>query len=265
MTHTTTSSPYPAGRRGAISLTFDDGLPSQLHRAVPMLNKYGLRATFYVCPRGADWEERLAPWREVAAAGHELGSHTINHICSRALRGPRDEAMPMVSEAKSLEDCTLAEMEEDIALAAQRIQQLAPQQADTSFAYPCWQTHIGEGLNRQSYVPIVAQYHIAGRALGELANHPGTATLHCLSSWGAERAWGPTLVGLAERCATDGRWGIFAFHGIDEGHLAINDVDFEELCRHLALHSDRIWVAPVAEVARAILDWRQGQEIANSS
>ena len=38
-----------------------------------------------------------------------------------------------------------------------------------------------------------------------------------------------------------------------------NDVDFEELCRHLQLHSDRIWVAPVAEVARRILDWRCAQ------
>ncbi len=257
MTHDNSSLPYPDGCRGALSLTFDDGLLSQLLRAIPMLHKHDLRGTFYLCPSGPDWEERLAPWREVAAAGHELGNHTTRHICSRVLRDNL--------EIPSLEDCTLQEMEEDIALAAQRIRQLAPQQADTSFAYPCYFTHIGEGAGRQSYVPIVAKYHIAGRAgLSELANHPLTAVLSFLSSWHVERVWGPTLVGLAERCATEGKWGIFTFHGIDEGGLSINKYDLAELCRHLQLHSDRIWVAPVAAVARAILDWRQGEQIPNN-
>ena len=258
MTHYTTSLPYPAGLQAAISLTFDDGLLSQLQRAVPMLKDYELQATFYLRPGGLDWEERLAPWREVATAGHELGNHSTRHICSRVLRDNLAR--------RSLEDCTLEEIEEDIALGLRRIRQLAPQQTGVSFAYPCYFTHVGEGATRQSYVPLVAKYHLAGRTgPSELANHPLTATLSCLSSWPGERAWGPTLVGLAERCATEGRWGIFTFHGIDEGHLGVNDVDFEELCRHLQLHSDRIWVAPVAQVARAILDWRQHQQVPNNS
>ncbi len=248
------SLPYPEGKQGAFSLTFDDGITSQLERAIPMMNDCGLRTTFYLGLGGEDWEERWAPWREVAASGHELGSHGTTHMCSRVLRDHL--------KARSLEDCTLAEMEEDIALAAQRLRQLVPQQRDTSFAYPCYQTHVGEDHNRQSYVPIVAKYHIAGRAgRSELANHPLTASLACLSSWGGERAWGPTLVGLAERCATEGKWGIMNFHGINEGHLTVAEVDFAELCRHLQLHSDRIWTAPVAEVARAFVDWREAQQL----
>ena len=258
MIHETTSLPYPAGRQGAISLTFDDGLPSQLRRAVPLLNEYGLRATFYLCPREPHWEQRLEPWREVAAAGHELGNHTTRHTCSQVLRDNLD--------ARSLEDCTLDEIGEDIVLGLERIRQLTPHQGDMSLAYPCYFTHVGEGTTRQSYVPVVAKHHIAGRTgLSELANHPLTATLSCLSSWPGERTWGPTLVGLAERCVTEGRWGIFTFHGIDEGHLSVNDVDFIELCRHLQRHSDRIWVAPVAEVARAILNWREGRAVLNNS
>jgi len=58
---------------------------------------------------------------------------------------------------------------------------------------------------------------------------------------------------------TRGRGSIFIFHGIDEGHLAINDVEFKKLCRHRQLHSDWVWVAPIAEVARRILDWRCAQ------
>jgi len=214
-----------------------------------MLNDHGLRATFYLNPSGNDWEQCLAPWQKVAEAGHELGNHTVTHICSRVLYDNL--------ERKSLEECSLQEIEEDIALGYQRIRQLVPHQADITFAYPCWHTHVGEGEQRQSYVPIVAKYHVAARSEGYRANHPLTAPLHGLSGWSGERGWGPTLVGLAERCATEGRWGIITFHGINEGHLAVNDEDFEELCRHLQAHSDRIWVAPVAEVARAVLDWRQ--------
>ncbi|MGC8782600.1 MAG: polysaccharide deacetylase family protein [Anaerolineae bacterium] len=42
------SSPWPIGHRGAVSLTFDDGRPSQLGRAVPILAEYGLTGTFYL-------------------------------------------------------------------------------------------------------------------------------------------------------------------------------------------------------------------------
>jgi peptidoglycan/xylan/chitin deacetylase (PgdA/CDA1 family) len=76
--------PFPPGRRAAISLTFDDGLRSQREIAVPLLNDRGLRATFYLNPRGTtpesdDWQERWAAWKEVAEQGHELGNHSLTH------------------------------------------------------------------------------------------------------------------------------------------------------------------------------------------
>jgi len=49
---TTASSPWPHGCKGALSLTFDDGLPNQLEKAVPLLAEFDLRATFYLSPRG---------------------------------------------------------------------------------------------------------------------------------------------------------------------------------------------------------------------
>ncbi|HXW78607.1 MAG TPA: hypothetical protein VEJ84_03865, partial [Acidimicrobiales bacterium] len=40
-----------AGRRFAVSLSFDDARPSQLEVAVPILDRAGARATFYVLPK----------------------------------------------------------------------------------------------------------------------------------------------------------------------------------------------------------------------
>lgn len=44
---------WPSGFKCAVSLTFDDGLPSQLKVAVPLLDRYGVKATFYVNPSAA--------------------------------------------------------------------------------------------------------------------------------------------------------------------------------------------------------------------
>src|SRR5689334_447086 len=72
---------WPGGASGAVSLTFDDGLDS--HRAVvaPLLERYDMRGTFYICPRGSDaeWGERSRQWQPVLDAGHEIGNHTIAH------------------------------------------------------------------------------------------------------------------------------------------------------------------------------------------
>ena len=51
---------------GAVSITFDDGTENQLEKAIPLLNELGIKGTFYVQPNGDNWQERYAPWKEVA-------------------------------------------------------------------------------------------------------------------------------------------------------------------------------------------------------
>ncbi len=241
---------WPDDCRAAVSLTFDDGAPSQLKRAVPMLNDADLQATFYLSPRGDDFLARLAPWREVAKAGHEIGNHTIAHACSRAFQPE--------PAARGLENMTLADVEKDIVEAKRRLEQLVPGQKETSFAYPCYMDHVGCGPSRQSYVPVVARHRVAGRGRGEFpfANYPATVDLHYAWCWPAERMPGSQMVGLVEACVARRAWGIFTFHGIHEGHLSVAESDFRELIDYLRGNHQRVWAAPVAKVARRILDWR---------
>lgn len=238
---------WPASFNGAISLTFDDGMPSHLETAVPEMDRRGLRGTFYLNPRGdedenspASWRKQLEPWLHAAQAGHEMGNHSLTHPCS--LNVPMDWA-------PNLMEMTLADLEEDLLEAQRRISSAFPAQKATSFAYPCYETSLGRGLHRLSYVPLVARLFAAGRARGELANDPHYCDLHCLSSWNVERQTSAFLIGLAELAAAQGRWGIMTFHGINEGHLPVSGVDFIEFLDHLARRQEHIWVAPVAEVA----------------
>jgi peptidoglycan/xylan/chitin deacetylase (PgdA/CDA1 family) len=253
--------PWPAGCLGAISLTFDDGRASHLARVLPVLEDLGLRGTFYLNPRGAtddEWRARLEPWQTVQAAGHEIGNHSLSHVCSRAHRDRPDPRVPV------LETWTLADVEADVLEAERRLRAVLgpPPGGARTFCYPCYHEHVGEGPTRQSYVPVIARHFLAARGRGESGdNHPATCDLHYLWSWNVEHLDGPALVGRAERASLGmfGTWVILTFHDVGEGrrsNLFNTEPAFRELCEFLARHRDRLWTAPVVEVARHIIAWR---------
>jgi len=83
-------------RPGTAVVTFDDGWRNWLTGALPVLRRLGVRATFYVCPGlfGLPHPELAGPEaalldedgaRELAAAGMELGSHSLTHPDLRKL------------------------------------------------------------------------------------------------------------------------------------------------------------------------------------
>lgn len=41
---------WPAGKKAAFFLSFDDGCPTQVTNVFPLLTKYRIPGTFYVCP-----------------------------------------------------------------------------------------------------------------------------------------------------------------------------------------------------------------------
>jgi peptidoglycan/xylan/chitin deacetylase (PgdA/CDA1 family) len=79
-----------------ISLTFDDGFRCQFQDALPILNRHGLSATFFLIANQApthdrwlghtndwwkiDWrEDDIAMLKEVLRKGHEIGGHSVTH------------------------------------------------------------------------------------------------------------------------------------------------------------------------------------------
>jgi len=247
-----TESPYPNGCRSAVSLTFDDGLTSQLEVAVPMLNDRDMLATFYIPPRdfilGAnDWVDRLSMWKEVARQGHEIGNHSLSHTCSRGFRDTLD--------GPSIETMTLEDIEADMLEAECRLDEVLGPSRRT-FCYPCYQAHVGDGLTRQSYVPVIAKHFIAARGRGEFANYPLTCSLTYLWSYNVEGMSGEAMIQLIERSMSLGQWCMLAIHGIEVGNLAVARKDFTEVCDFLARNRRDIWVAPVIDVAQRIIDWR---------
>jgi peptidoglycan/xylan/chitin deacetylase (PgdA/CDA1 family) len=74
---------------GCIVLTFDDALRSQHRNALPVLSRWAMNGTFYMMPSFRDGVHvYMSPEeiQEVAKAGMEIGSHTLNHPSLPALR-----------------------------------------------------------------------------------------------------------------------------------------------------------------------------------
>jgi peptidoglycan-N-acetylglucosamine deacetylase len=238
-----TEAPFGA-QRGAVSLTFDDGTESQLDLAIPALNARQLRGTFYLTPNGSDWEERLAPWRAVAAAGHEIGNHSLSHICPGYLSG----------EQGGLEDMTLEQIESDILAAQERLMQIAPHQQQWTFCYPCYATFVGRGASLTSYIPLIAKHFLAGRGGGEygFANNPARIDLACIASIPTERMSGFEMIGLVEQLTYEGRWVVLVFHEINGSRLTVGSYEFDMLLDYLQRKAGEIWTAPVVEVAARI-------------
>src|SRR5207248_10888711 len=110
---------WPGDARAAVSLTFDDAAPSQLDVALPIMERYGLRGTFYVNPgSGSRFDQAVERWRAAHAGGHEIGNHTLRHPCSGNF--------PWVADDRALELWNLADVERDVLEAAARLPELVP-------------------------------------------------------------------------------------------------------------------------------------------
>ncbi|MEN8142666.1 MAG: polysaccharide deacetylase family protein, partial [Thermodesulfobacteriota bacterium] len=67
-------------KKAAVSLRFDDNHVSHLKTVVPLLKRYGFRATFMVSPGKDSYRQYKSMWgKEIPFMGHRLGNHTLNH------------------------------------------------------------------------------------------------------------------------------------------------------------------------------------------
>lgn len=240
---------WQPGVAGALSLTFDDNAPSQLANALPCLNDHGLCGTFYVNPgRRPDWLRQIPQWQAAARLGHELGNHTSRHPCSCNFG---------FDPSYCLEKLSLGDIADTIDEAEVDLDQLFPEQKGRrSFCYPCYQSYVGAGVDRQSYVPVVARRFRAARGGGERPNNPRLIDLSYTWAFAVEGHSAEQMIAYVEKAVSQGLWAIICMHGVGGDHLAIGAEAFAGLVRHLEQQRQRIWTAPLIEVADFILKRR---------
>ncbi len=234
---------WPDGKRTAVSLTFDDARASQVDNGIPILDKYGIKATFYVS-LGADFDARLDKWRAAVAAGHEIGNHSKTHPCSANFG---------FCPGNSLEDLDLERIEQDL-LEANDIIQDKLGVLPRTFAYPCGQTFVGRGQDSASYVSVVAKHFLVGRVFrSEISDNPAVSDLARTCGTEADGRSFEQLKGLAEACASNGRWLVLAAHDVadDRGQAMGTDV-LEAFCAYLSDPTNGFWTDTALAVGEYI-------------
>ncbi len=242
---------WPEDITGVVSLTFDDGLQTQLDNAIPCLDDNGLKGTFYLNP-GLDisWDQQIPDWQEASHNGHEIGNHTSQHPCACNF-GFRPDGY-------CLENLALSDIEKTIDEAEEALNGLFPEQAGVrSFCYPCYESYIGAGANRQSYVPLVARRFKVARGHGFRPNRPQMTQLTYVQSWAVGDTSGEEMISYVREIAEGGLWGVICVHGVGGEHRPIETHALQELARFLGQNRQRIWTDTMINIAEYILERRR--------
>lgn len=237
---------WPGDRSSAISLTFDDGMETQLDNASPILKKHGLKGTFFVITGNLNsWRKRPDDWARLAAEGNEIASHTVNHPCmlkSIEIHSQTYTAEMMLREIRDSSESIIAR------LGVRR---------GLTFAYPCGDMTFGGeadlARNQARYMDYVAQYYFAARGYNAwapvVAEDINPLTVPVLG-WTFGRDF-PSLLAQLEPVRQGHNWGVYVFHGVGGQWLSITNQALDELAGFLAQHSE-IWTATFGDVVRYI-------------
>jgi len=241
---------WPEGKRAAISLTFDDARHSQIANGIPLLDEYGVKATFYVSLNR--FEQDVEAWKAAAANGHEIGNHTLTHPCSGNFS--------FIGEERALENYTLEKMRAELIESNAAIEELVGV-TPVSFAYPCGQKYVGRGRNLRSYVPLVAEHFLSGRGwMDEWANDPAYCDTAQLMAMELDGKTFEQIKEIIDRRLADGGWLVLAGHEIaDQGRQTTQMATLRALCEYAQNPANGIWLDTVEAVTRHIQKQRTGR------
>lgn len=226
--------PWPHGARAAVSLAYDDAVPSQLDNAIPALDRHGLKGSFYLTLSAATVRTRLPEWRAAARNGHELGNHTLFHQCSGA-----GEDRAWVTPAQDLDTMSVARMQAEVALANAMLHAIDGS-TEFTFTAPCGDRAAADG-------DYLAGLHdsFVGIKIGAGAVVPDMRSLDRMAVpvTAPSGASGAELIALVEAAGRRGTMVNFTFHGIGGDHLAVSTDAHDALLAFLAAHRDIYWTA----------------------
>lgn len=214
-----------SGAKGAVSLTYDDGMTGHLDAAMPDLESCSLRGTFYIDTGRAapsPWSARSAEWAAAAKRGHEIGNHTVHHPCRHSNWSPDLCSLTHQQIADEIIQC-----EADIAAVAGH--------GPRSLAYPCCHATVGPDDSQISYTDAVERLYPAARMGGGLLAEPKTVDLMLVPSMAVLE--GVTLAQVLEfvdQAIATRRWAVLMFHGVGEGWLVTDRATHQGICHAIA-------------------------------
>lgn len=222
--------PWHGFSQCAITYSFDDLTGNQLPVAIPMFDRYNVKATLNIV---TDWvkPDEWAKLSEVGKRGHEIASHTISHPNLTEKSDEEFEAQQRDSK-KTLEERTGLQV--------------------TTMVYPYCAS------NRED---ITAKYYIGARICdGRVEPHtPGD--MMRISSKGVGGPYSgfdnaQAFNKWVDEGARDKGWCTFLIHGIDDdgGYAPIKSSELESHIKYVVGQPQKFWPATFNQVCKYIME-----------
>lgn len=223
---------WPNGVKAAVNLAYDDAVPSQLDNAIPALNKYNLKGSFYLTLGADTITHRLADWRSAAANGHELGNHTLFHQCSASAP---DRAW--VHPENDLDKVSAPQLAAQIRVGNSMLHAIDGK-TERTFTTPCGDLKAGG----TEYLPLVKSEFVAIKAaFGGVVPDMKTLDPYAVIVVGPHNVTGKELIDQVKAAAKKGTMINFTFHGIGGDHLSVSNEAHEQLLKYLADNKNIYW------------------------
>ena len=252
---------WPAGKRSAVCLTYDDGLKTQLDHAIPRLDARGFKATFFL--RGDVPESDFKRWAAAAANGHELGNHSFTHPCYSSYAFVK-------ATGNAVDQYTPEQMTGDIARMNEELSAIDGQPGPRSYAYPCYNRALIDGYFGMTPLADGSSAIEAVRNSGLISCARGGDTQPVVTdSEALDFMYVPSvmfaggsvdgLLTYIDEAHTKGGLVVISLHGIGGESLSTPFDEHEKLLDALAARTD-LWVAPFGEVMRHVQQTRETHE-----
>lgn len=234
---------WPHGAKAAVNLAYDDALDSQLDNAIPALNKYKLKGTFYLNVVSPTLNTRVEEWRKAAKQGHELGNHSIFHQCSKSAPG-RD----WVPADRDLDKVSVIQMQDQVKVTNSFLHAIDGK-TERTYTPPCIDLNAGganyvDGL-KSEFVAIKGQS--GGVTPDMMALDPYRVGVDFPTN-----VSGAQLIAVVKEAAAKGTMANFTFHGIGGEHLSVSREAHEELLKYLADNKDIYWTDTFVNIMKYV-------------
>lgn len=223
---------WPKGIKAAVSLAYDDAVHSQLDNAIPTLDKYDVKGSFYLTLNHDTISQRMPEWRKAATNGHELANHTLFHQCSR--NSPEREWVPVDND---LDKITARQLAAQIRVANTMLHAIDGK-TERTFTTPCGDLKAAG----EYYIPLIKSEFLAIKsAAGGVTPDMKTLDPYAVGVDTPFNVTGKQLIAQVKEAAKKGTMVNFTFHGIGGDHLSTSKEAHEELVKYLADNKDIYW------------------------
>ena len=235
---------WPGQYQAAVCLTYDDGLVCHIDIAVPILDSYDLKGTFYCTGFSNSLRNRMDDWRAITGKGHEIGNHTLFHPCN-------GERFDWVKPEYDLRTYTMLQLRNEL-ITANTMLTAVDGMTERTYAYTCSDFEV----NNVSFVDSLRNLFVAARSDGPIPDSMEMLDLHFAPSWGVVDPSGADLINYVKEAQEKGTIAIFMFHSVGGGYLNVSEEAHREVLAYLKSNSDVIWTDTFLNVMKYVKNTR---------